>query len=127
MLCQNCCVENVVGETYCRECGTDLRASSKSLVVQQIKLPAVLYRSPVPRSVAAGVGALALGMGIELLRRNMLSRLRLRRAKPSLSALAFKGVKEMIFSQSDKSVKLPKGYELHETVVYMSRVVRRKD
>jgi hypothetical protein len=66
-------------------------------------------------------------MGIELLRRNMLSRLRLRRVKPSLSALAFNGVKDMLFSQSDKSVKLPKGYELHETVVYMSRVVRRKD
>ncbi len=127
MLCQNCCVENVEGETSCRECGTDLRASSKSLVVQQVKLPAVLYRSPVPRSVAAGVGALALGMGIELLRRNMLSRLRLRRVKPSLSALAFNGVKDMMFSRSDKSVKLPKGYELHETVVYMSRVVRRKD
>jgi hypothetical protein len=128
MQCQNCRVENVGGETYCRECGTDLRASSKSLVMLQAKLPAVLYRSSVSRSVATGVGALALGMGIELLRRNMLFHLRLRRVKkPSLSAIALNGVKDMMFSQPDKSVKLPKGYELHETVVYMSRVVRRKD
>ncbi len=128
MLCQNCCVENVEGETYCRECGTDLRASSKSLVMQQEKLPAVLYRSAVPRSVAAGVGALALGMGIELLRRNMLSHLRLRQVKKSsLPAIAFNGMKDRLFSPPDKSVKLPKGYELHETVVYISRVVRRKD
>ncbi len=115
-------------ETYCYECGTDLTSSSKSLVTLQAKLPAVLYRSPVPRSVAAGVGALALGMGIELLRRNMLSRLRLRRTKKdSLPAMTISGLKDMLFSQSDKSVKLPKGYELHETVVYMSRVVRGKD
>lgn len=127
MLCQNCHAENVEGKTYCCECGTDLRASAKSLVMLQAKLPALLYRSPVPRSVAAGVGALALGMGIELLRRNMLSYLHLRRVKkPSLSAIAFNGVKDMMFSHPDKSVKLPKGYELHETVVYMSHVVRRK-
>lgn len=128
MQCHNCRVEYMEGEKYCRECGTDLGASSKSLVIQQAKLPAILYRSPVPRSVAAGVGALALGMGIELLRRNMLSHLQMKRVKkPSLSALALNGVKDMMFSQSDKSMKLPKGYELHETVVYMSRVVRRKD
>ncbi len=128
MQCHNCRVENREREKYCRECGTDLRTSSKSLVIQQAKLPAVLYRSSVPRSVAAGVGALALGMGIELLRRNVLSHLRMRWVKkPSLSALALNGVKDMMFSQPDKSVKLPKGYELHETVVYMSRVVRRKD
>ena len=78
MRCHNCRVENVEGEIYCCECGTDLTASSKGLVTLQAKLPALLYRSPVPRSVAAGVGALALGMGIELLRRNMLSHLRLR-------------------------------------------------
>ena len=128
MLCRNCRFENVEGETYCRECGTTLRASSESLVVLPTKLPAVFYQSAVPRSVAAGVGALALGMGIELLRRNILSHLRLRRVKrPSLSALALNGMKDMMFSQSDKSVKLPKGYELHETVVYMSRIVRRED
>jgi hypothetical protein len=128
MRCHNCRVENMEGETYCRECGTNLTASSKSLVALQARLPAILYRSLVPRSVAAGVGALALGMGIELLRRNMLSHLRLRQAKkPSLLAMTLNGLKDMLFSQSDKSAKLPRGYELHETVVYMSRVVRRKD
>jgi hypothetical protein len=78
--------------------------------------------------VAAGVGALALGMGIELLRRNMLSRLRLGRTKKDpLAAMSISGVKNILFSLSGKSVKLPKGYELQETVVYMSRVVRGKD
>lgn len=128
MLCQNCRAENLEGETYCCKCGTSLRASSKSLVMRQAKLPAVLYWSPVPRGVAAGVGALALGMGIELLRRNMLSHLRLRQVKKSsLSAIVLNGAKDMLFSQPNKSVKLPKGYELHETVVYMTRVVRRKN
>ena len=128
MRCYNCRVENVVGETYCCECGTDLTTSSKSLVTLQPKLPALLYRSPVPRSVAAGVGALALGMGIELLRRNMLPHLQLRWAKKrTLPTMTVNGLKDMLFSRSDNSEKLPKGYELHETVVDMSRVVRKKD
>ncbi len=129
MQCHNCCAEKMEGETYCRKCGTDLTpSSSKSLVVLPAKFSAVLYGSPVQRSVAAGVGALALGMGFELLRRNMLSHLRLRWAKRRpLPATTVNGLKDMLFSRSDKSVKLPKGYELHETVVYMSRVVRGKD
>jgi hypothetical protein len=120
MLCQSCRVENVKGEMYCRECGADLRVPSKSLVTLQARLPAVLYQSPVPRWVAAGIGALALGMGIELLRRGVLSHLQLGRVRMA------GGLKDMLFSRPGTSVKLPKGYELHETVMYMSRVVRRK-
>lgn len=128
MHCDNCHIENIGEERYCRKCGVDLTASSKSLVMSQAKLPALLYQSPVPRCVATGVGALALGMGIELLRRSVQSYLRLRWAKkPALSALTVNGLKDILFSRSEKSVKLPKGYELHETVVYMSRIVRKKN
>lgn len=128
MRCYNCHVEIMGKEKYCRKCGTDLTALSKSLVASQAKLPALFYRSPVPRRVAAGVGALALGMGIELLRRSVLPYLQLRWAKkPALPAITVDGLKDMLFSRSEKSVKLPKGYELHETVVYMSRVVRKKN
>jgi hypothetical protein len=128
MRCYNCHVEIMGKEKYCRKCGTDLTALSKSLVASQAKLPALLYRSLVPRRIATGMSALALGIGIELLRRNVLPYLRLRWAKkPAIPAITVDGLKDMLFSRSEKSVKLPKGYELHETVVYMSRVVRKKN
>ena len=66
MHCPNCHAENLEDDPYCRQCGTDLVASSKSLITSQYRLPAVLHNPQFPR-VAAGVGAVAMGVGIELL------------------------------------------------------------
>jgi hypothetical protein len=122
MRCPNCHTEHQERDIYCRQCGAELEAVSRSLVTTSNTLPAVLYNSPVPRSVAAGVGALALGVGIELLRRNLLTRLGAPRQRrlPSVA-----GVKDLLFPQQQKPVKLPRGYEVHETVIYMQRVIRR--
>ncbi len=126
MRCPECHAEyNVEEDMYCRHCGADLAVVSTSVVPTQASLPALLYNSPVPRSVAAGVGALALGVGIEILRRNMIARLQPVRSRSALPALS--GVKDLLFPQNEKSLKLPRGYEIHETVVYMSRVIRRED
>ncbi len=83
------------------------------------------FRQPCPH--AAGVGAIALGVGLELLRRNVLARL----TRPSRSvgrALPIlDGLKDILMPRNDKPLKLPRGYEVHETVVYMRRVIRRED
>jgi hypothetical protein len=124
MRCPSCHAESVAEDTYCRHCGTDLAKPSTSIIPVQSGLPALLYNSPVPRRVAAGVGALALGVGIELIRRNLLPRMVSGRAlRRPLSVVPT--LKDVISSQSGKTVKVPKGYEIHETVVYMTRVIRR--
>jgi hypothetical protein len=126
MYCPSCRAESVQEDIYCRHCGAGLVKTSTSIVPVPSSLPALLYKSSVPRRVAAGVGALALGVGIELLRRNVLTRMfpsrSMRRALP-----AGLGLKDVLFSQPDKRVKLPKGYEIHETVVYMTRIIRRQN
>lgn len=102
---------------------------SKSLVPVQAQLPALLSGSPLPR-VAAGVGALAVGVGLELLRRGLLTRLARsgRRSAKLLPTLSPGHMRELLTNgEQKKTVKLPKGYEIHETVVYMSRVIRRED
>jgi hypothetical protein len=125
MYCPSCRTEAVQEDIYCRRCGADLVETSTSVVPVQSSLPALLYSSPLPRRVAAGVGALAIGVGIELLRRNVLARISpsrsMRSALPAGSSL-----KDVIFSRPDKTMSLPKGYEIHETVVYMTRVIRRQ-
>ncbi len=124
MRCPNCRAEHQESDLYCRQCGVELEPTSRSLVTTSNNLPAVLYNSPVPRGVAAGVGALALGVGIELLRRSVFAHLRSPRGgRGTLSGVI--GVKDLLFPQQEKAVKLPKGYEVHETVVYMQRVIRR--
>jgi hypothetical protein len=125
MRCPNCRTEHQEGALYCRQCGVELESPSRSIVASQTNLPAILYNSPVPRRVAAGVGALALGVGIELFRRSMLARLRTSGVRKGLIP-GVAGIKDMLFSRQQKPVKLPKGYEVHETVVYMQRVIRRR-
>ncbi|GAC1369355.1 MAG: hypothetical protein NVS2B12_24310 [Ktedonobacteraceae bacterium] len=124
MYCPSCHAKYVAEDTYCRNCGTDLAPASTDVVPAQANLPALLYKSPVPRSVAAGVGAIAVGFGLELLRRGLLAHLQSNRAvENSLPALA--GVKDILFPQNGKQAKLPKGYEMQETIMVVRRVVRR--
>src|SRR5712692_5433511 len=122
MLCPSCnagCSEN---DLYCHTCGADLTIPSKSLVPTRKQLPAVFNKLHLPR-LAASAGAVAAGVGLELLRRGLLARL----AKPSQSvdrALpTLDGLRDLLTPQTNK--KLPKDYEVHETIVYMRRVIRR--
>lgn len=129
MVCPNCRAGCAAQDIFCRRCGADLSVPSKSLVPVQAQLPALLSGSPLPR-VAAGVGALAVGVGLELLRRGLLTRLarsggRSAKLLPTLSPGHMRGL--LTNGEQKKTVKLPKGYEIHETVVYMSRVIRRED
>jgi hypothetical protein len=127
MLCQNCHAECMADDMYCHRCGTDLTLPSKSLMSTQSHLPTLLQNPQLPR-LAAGVGALALGVGFELLRRSILARItRLpRSASNYLSTPKTDAIREIFSTQGDKSVKLPKGYEIHETAVYFRRVIRRQ-
>ena len=63
MVCPSCRAGCAVEDIYCRRCGTDLSVPAKSLVPVQAQLPARLTNSPLPR-VAAGVGAVAVGVGL---------------------------------------------------------------
>ncbi len=125
MQCPECQSTITKNDIYCSQCGADLTVPSTGLVPVEKNLPALLYNLPVPRGVAASVGAVAVGMGLELLRRGVLARLS-QPARPIENALpALTGIKDLLMPQNNK--KLPKGYEVHETVVYMRRVIRRED
>src|SRR5579863_3878867 len=73
MQCPKCRTENLKEEIYCYRCGADLSVLSTSLVPINKSLPSVLHNPQLPR-VAASVGAVALGVGIELLRRGLIAR-----------------------------------------------------
>ncbi len=127
MLCPNCRAECMADDVYCRHCGTDLTLLSKGLVPAQSNLPAILHSPQLPR-LAAGVGALAIGFGLELLRRSLLARLAStpHSATSYLPASTFDTLRDIFSPQGDKPVKLPKGYEIEETAVYFRRVIRRE-
>ncbi len=125
MKCPECQTKITKDDIYCSKCGEDLAISTTGLVTVEKNLPALPYNLPVARGVAASVGAVAAGVGLELLRRGLLARL----ARPSRSvehALpTLAGIKDLLLPQNNK--KLPKGYEVHETMVYMRRIIRRED
>jgi hypothetical protein len=127
MLCPNCRAECMADDVYCRQCGTDLTLPSKGLVPTRRNLPAILHSPQLPR-LAAGVGALAVGFGLELLRRSLLARLTRppRSATNHLPAFTFDTLRDIFSPQSDKPVNLPKGYEIEETAIYFRRVIRRE-
>lgn len=125
MQCPKCHVTYTEEDVYCRQCGLELTNTSTSIIPMPSFLPAVLYNSPLPRKVAASVGALALGFGLELLRRGLVARM----AKPVVlsepTLPLIEGFKDVLTPRNGKAIKPPKGYEVQETVVYMRRVIRR--
>ena len=126
MICPNCRIPYEVEDMYCSHCGTDLAPTpSTNLVALKRNLPAAFSNSMVPRSVAAGVGAIAVGVGIELLRRGLLARLSSPKSVVDTALPVLNGVKELMSPQNAKTLKLPKGFEVQETVVYMRRITRR--
>lgn len=125
MECPYCSVENAEEALSCRYCGRSLEKPSMSLVPVKTRLPAALHHPQLPR-LAAGVGAVAVGLGLELLRRGLLTRAaRAPRVMgdtlPSISKM-----RDALMPSNEKTFKLPKNYEIEETVVYMRRVIRRK-
>jgi hypothetical protein len=131
MHCPSCNARISENDLYCQRCGAELTPTasstseqSTSIVPVQTNLPALLYNSPLPRNVAAGVGALAFGVGIELLRRNLLGRLQKRGVASALPALA--DMKDLLGQHTvSRSNKLPKGYEVQESIYVVRRVIRR--
>ncbi|GLV56199.1 hypothetical protein KDH_30420 [Dictyobacter sp. S3.2.2.5] len=124
MQCPNCHAKYTEDDLYCQQCGADLTKKATSIIPIQTNLPALLYNSPLPRNVAASVGAVAVGVGIELLRRNLLARLQPKRSvERGLPALG--EMKDLVFPQNSKTTRLPKGYEIEETVVAVRRIIRR--
>jgi hypothetical protein len=127
MLCPNCRAGCMEDDIYCHRCGIDLTLSSKSLVPTQTRLPTLLQNSQLPR-LAASVGALALGVGLELLRRRFLARITglPRSASSYVSVPTVDTMREIFTAERNQPLKLPKGYEIHETAVYFKRVIRRE-
>lgn len=125
MICPYCYEENLEEAISCRYCGENLEKSSMSLVPVQNRLPAVLHHPQLPR-LAAGVGAVAVGIGLELLRRSLLTRATRAPRVMGDTLPAISKMRDALMPSSERTFKVPKNYEIEETVVYMRRVVRRK-
>ena len=127
MLCPECRANCSSDDVFCRRCGADLTIPSTSLVPTTSHLPAIAQHPQLPR-LAAGVGALAVGFGLELLRRNLLGRLEkpLRSTSKALTPRALMEMRNPFAQQQTRNIKLPKGYAIEETAIYVSRVIRRE-
>ncbi len=127
MLCPECRANCSTEDVFCRHCGTDLTIPSTSLVPLTSHLPAVAQHPQLPR-LAAGVGALAVGFGLELLRRNLLARLEkpVRSTSKALMPQTITGMKNAFTQQQTRTIKLPRGYRMEETAIYFNRVIRRE-
>ena len=107
MQCPNCHTECLADALYCRRCGADLTTPSTSLMPSHTNLPAV-FAPQLPRLVA-GVGALAVGFGLELLRRSLLARLtRSSRSltDPAGTFPALGGLRDILIPEGNKPSKL---------------------
>lgn len=127
MLCPECLANCQADDVFCRRCGIDLSIPSTSLVPITPNLPIIAQHPQLPR-LAAGVGALAVGFGLELLRRNLLSRLEkpVRSTSKALTPRTIMGMRDAFTQQQAKTIKLPKGYAIEETAIYINRVIRRE-
>jgi hypothetical protein len=127
MLCPVCRTGCAADDIFCRRCGVDLSIPSKSLVPVETQVPAQLLPPQVPR-LAVGVGAVAVGVGLELLRRGLLARLARPASAPTtlLSTLLPSRVGEPV-RHVRKRRRAGRGYEVQETMIYMSRVIRREE
>lgn len=127
MLCPECRANCSTEDVFCRQCGADLSIPSTSLVPLTSHLPAIAQHPQLPR-LAAGVGALAVGFGLELLRRNLLSRLEkpVRSTSRALTPQTILGIKDAFSQQQTRTLKPPKGYAIEETAIYIHRVIRRE-
>jgi len=127
MLCPECRANCSLDDVFCRRCGADLSIPSTSLVPTTSHLPAIAQHPQLPR-LAAGVGALAVGFGLELLRRNLLARLAkpVRSTSKALTPRAIMEMKNPFTQPQARSIKLPKGYTIEETAIYVNRVIRRE-
>lgn len=120
MQCPSCHTEYSANDLHCRNCGAHLPTASTSVVKAPIRLPAILSNPYLPR-LAAGVAVVGVGIGIELLRRTLT-----RPSQPVAHALpTLNGVRDLLLPQINK--QLPRSYEIHETILYMRRIIRREE
>lgn len=126
MLCPECRANCSTEDVFCRHCGADLSIPSTSLVPLTSNLPVIAQHPQLPR-LAAGVGALAVGFGLELLRRNLLARLEkpVRSTTRALTPQTILGIKDAFSQQQTRTMKPPKGFAIEETAIYIHRVIRR--
>lgn len=107
--------------------GDDQGSRETRLVVARPSLPALLWQQPAVRAVArAGVGAVALTLGMRLLRawlaRPRATRQVVTTALPMVADLLEQGR----HSGSSPLAPAERGAEVTETFIYMQRVIRRR-
>lgn len=129
MSCPVCGASHGATESYCRRCGADVTIPSTMLVPVKPALPAVPERPGRAMTPAkAGASIVALGVGYELLRWGLKLWLRkpMGRGTSALTALPTLGNMLNPQSRARPQRRLPKGYQMTETVIYMQRIIQSK-
>ena len=129
MACPVCGASHGAAESYCRRCGADVTIPSTMIVPVKPALPAVPERpGRVITPAKAGASLVALGVGYELLRWGLKLWLKkpMGRSLPALTALPPLGNLLNRPSGNRPQSRLPKGYEVTETVFYMQRIIQPK-
>lgn len=103
------------------------RAPATSLVVRRPALPAVLWRQPAVRAVAqAGAGAVALTLGLRLLRAWLARPRAVRQVVSSALPLMAELIEQGGLSGEPPARRGERGAEMVETVIYARRVIWRR-